>query len=298
MKSLMVQTLNSYLARNAMVRLNDIIEISSDAGIQCEGDVLVTKAVMAQDYDNYKLSRPYLKLIGEVQALRGEFPHNVGEVVYDNRQKPPVEFHYEMTDNELAVLCQKGLFDDDFECPAIFENNVFTLPMTCSTISIAPTEESDEPILFVGVADQYNLFTDSEHSGYDITSYFEDKKVEEHTRTKVAELSEQAVEKFHENELDVPVEAKNAQNLVPEDAVEQSEELEADDAEEKELRELFAEMTNEEPSKSEDLAKISEPAFESEKQEEEKSVPVQKPVPETVVEDDVSGFAEDKEIGD
>lgn len=310
MKSIMVQTLNSYLARTAVARLSNVMEINTDSNIACEGSILVQKAVMAQDYDNYKLSRPYLKLIGEVQSIRGEFPHNVGEVVYDTRQKPSVEYRYELTDDELAVLCQKGLFNPDFKCPQIFEDNVLALPLECSVISIAPTEPSDEPLLFVGVENPYTLVTDSLHAGYDIVSYFDDKVLEEQAQSSVAELSEQAMQEFSENELDIPVDAKKMPSAFADEMdadLNKDVTLTTEESEEKELERMFDKMINGESSDTKEsesdekrelssdeaAVAVNEPELQSEKEVPKNLTP--KTVPETVLEDS-DEFHEDKDI--
>lgn len=170
-----VLSTNSHLAHTACSCLPDD-QLEQQSGIPCEGTIFMKQAFIgyAGAQERY---RPYLHLCGEVRSVRGQFPCNVTEVTFgESRLCPKVEYHYEFSNEELADLCKKGLFEKGFACPDIFFDNEFELPMTCSCTALKQELEDDVPILFIGVEDAYNLSTSSALSGYSIANYFEEVK--------------------------------------------------------------------------------------------------------------------------
>lgn len=173
-----VQRMDSHLSRTASTHfIGDELEYQDN--IACEGDVFVTQAFIGYASEQ-EMCRPYLRLMGEVKAIRGAFPYGVDEVTFgDSRLCPKVDYRYEFSNDELSELCKKGLFDKGFHCPDIFFNNKFELPMICNCNAIRPQYENEVPLLFIGVENQYNLETSSALSGYPIASYFDMKKQNE-----------------------------------------------------------------------------------------------------------------------
>lgn len=171
-----VQRMDSHLSRIAKIRFND--KLDEQNNLECEGEVFVTNTFLG--YDEQNMHRPYLRLLGDVKSIKGKFPCGVTEAVFsDNHTCPKVDYRYNFTNEELAELCNKGLFDNGFKCPDIFNENVFELPMTCSIRAVTPEESTDAPLLFINIDNQYNLETSHESSGYSIAKYFEEVKPED-----------------------------------------------------------------------------------------------------------------------
>lgn len=171
-----VQRMDSHLSRIAKMRFND--KLDEQNNLECEGEVFVTNTFLG--YDEQNMHRPYLRLLGDVKSIKGKFPCGVTEAIFsDNHTCPKVDYRYNFTNEELAELCTKGLFDNGFKCPDIFVENVFELPMTCSVRAVVPEKSADAPLLFINIDNQYNLETSHESSGYSITKYFEEVKPED-----------------------------------------------------------------------------------------------------------------------
>ena len=145
--------------------------------ILCEGTVTVTKAYIEQGTQK-EHHRPYLVLNGIVTGIAGNFPQNVTEVRFDDpHNHVQVSYQYQFTNEELASMCQKGLFDDGFTVPEIFtKNKGFLLPMQCDCFTVKNTEV---PLLFVSVQSPFNLEIDSKSCGYVLGDYFEQAVVRE-----------------------------------------------------------------------------------------------------------------------
>lgn len=168
--------MDGQLARTAQSSIDpDGLEYAN--GILCEGDVSIKQAYIKQGTmkEHY---RPYLVLDGEVTGIRGDFPNNVSEVHFsDEHRRVDVSYQYQFSNEELASMCQKGLFDDGFEVPQIMtDNNGFQLPMVCDCFAV---NVSEIPILFVKVQSQYNMEIESDTCGYTLGDYFEQAVVKE-----------------------------------------------------------------------------------------------------------------------
>lgn len=163
---------NSHEAKVANVKLTkDMIEHQS--GVDCEGDIFVLSASM--DYaSKLEHCRPYIRLIGEVHSLKGNFMHGVTEMEYiASHGYPSVEYRYNLTDDEISDLAKKGFFNSGYRMPDVFIENIFKLPLVCNISSI---KDSKVPIMFIDIDNPFSMETDSEKSGYDITEYFEPLK--------------------------------------------------------------------------------------------------------------------------
>lgn len=124
------------------------------------------------------MHRPYLHLSGHISSIVGDFPCDVGEITFgDNtvdNPGPDVVFQLEFNQDELAQLCQKGLFTRAFTCPDIFVGNEFTMPLKCKCKYIEPTDKSDVPLLFVDIKNQHGIQMNALDTGYALADYFED----------------------------------------------------------------------------------------------------------------------------
>lgn len=166
-----VHAMDSYEARVANTHLpTDELEYQND--VQCEGVININSArIIHGGADEFY--RPYLKMSGNVNSLRGSFINKVTEMHFpQDKNQPEVDIRYDFTDDELAQLCQKGLFDKGFQLPELLtNNNGFEIPIVCDICSVKNT---DVPLLFVNVKHQFNIDVNSETTGYDLVAYFED----------------------------------------------------------------------------------------------------------------------------
>ena len=120
-----------HLARVANNSMADKLKVADN--IDCVGSFYSTQAVIHYGNKN-NMHRPYLYLTGHVASITGDFPCGIDRIVLgDNNTMenpgPAVSYQLEFTQEELAQLCQKGLFTPNFRCPDIFINNEFMLPL-------------------------------------------------------------------------------------------------------------------------------------------------------------------------
>ena len=169
MKTVTGQRNDSMTARSILRYLPaDELTVSD---VSVEGEVYVSEAYI--DYHSREDSyRPYLRLMGHVNAIQGDMG-DVQKVVFNDdpnlpnpRLAPQVSFEYEFSNDELADLSEKGLFDRGFEVPEIFHGNILQLPMECTLSVVKPLNQEDSPIMFVGVKEPYNISTSALASGY------------------------------------------------------------------------------------------------------------------------------------
>lgn len=146
--------------------------------LPCYGDITVTNAYMAANswYDRENPGRPYMHLVGECDSIRGDMPYGVSELTFENTKGIPVDFIYEFTNDELANLVQKGLYNRGFACPDILYQSVMEMPITCDLTVVRPQMSGDIPIIFADIKNKEHILTNSEQSQYDITSYFEEPR--------------------------------------------------------------------------------------------------------------------------
>lgn len=153
-------------------------KIKTVDNINCLASFHSTQAMMA--YGNKTdMHRPYLYLTGHVTKLTGDFPCNINELTLGDENTmenlgPNVSYQLEFSQDELAALCQKGLFTSNFECPDIFINNDFVMPLNCSCNYLEPEDENDVPLLFVDIKNQHNIQMAAADTGYNLADYFDD----------------------------------------------------------------------------------------------------------------------------
>lgn len=169
-------TIHSPIARTAIICSSDQ-DFEKRSNLSCEANVFIANAFLSSDVQLNGLPRPFLKMMGVVSSLQGNFPCDVSEVLFERpTSKPEVHYEYHFTDEELAQLCAKGLFQQGFRCPDIFLGNDFLLPLSCDCMALPPQSITDAPLLFLDLKNQYNLIITKENSGYDLASYFEELK--------------------------------------------------------------------------------------------------------------------------
>lgn len=195
-----VKDMNSYEARVARrsMHQSELLQLSD---LECEGNVLVTQAFLSHKGSDEQF-RPYLRLMGEVQSISGDFPDGVTEVVFsDTNDCPTIDYRYDFTNEELSDLCKKGLFDEGFSIPRIFIRNNFELPMNCDVCMVRDTEV---PVMFVGIRDPYNQEISHQTSGYRLADYFEQAKLVDKTFVDdIMDYQADVTDMFHQDEPDV-----------------------------------------------------------------------------------------------
>ena len=118
--------------------------------------------------------RPFLKLVGSVDFVSGDFPCDVGRVSLrgsgDRGSSSRVVVNYDFCDDELISLVQSGLWSDkNFELPERVKRNRYELPWIVKA-SVIPGVDvgKDVPIVFVDLVDQFNQHMDRDKCRYDL----------------------------------------------------------------------------------------------------------------------------------
>ena len=116
--------------------------------------------------------RPYLHIIGQVDEVRGGFPHGVTTATVTNGV--PVDIFYEFTDKELADMTLKGMYRRGFEAPVeLLRYPMVDLPMACN-VQAFMEEQSGIPIMFIEIVDAHDMVMDRASSGYTLGDYFKE----------------------------------------------------------------------------------------------------------------------------
>lgn len=113
------------------------------------------------------------KLISIIPAI--EMPLNITEISFDPESGPIIDGFYSFTDDQLAVLVQKGYFTYEFDIPALFSETVWELPTTIDAL-LVPGDAAAEiaPAIFVDIHDQLEMSVDMNNSGYNLSEEFSD----------------------------------------------------------------------------------------------------------------------------
>lgn len=120
--------------------------------------------------------RPYLHIIGQVDEVRGDFPHGVTTATVSNGV--PVDIFYEFTDKELADMTMKGMYRRGFEAPVeLLRYPMVDLPMACN-VQAFMEEQSGVPIMFIEIVDAHDMVMDRASSGYTLGDYFKEPVVQ------------------------------------------------------------------------------------------------------------------------
>lgn len=145
-----------------------------------------------------KSRRPYLFFEGRITSVinppeEENLPHNVVQVLFTETNAPIVNVEWELHNEEIADLVNKGLFGfdydvnalwnsrpkTDFRIPDVFTQSEFTDVPIRATIRSEVMERKDDqkqvPIVAISVHDPYHIQTDSKVTGYgSLGSYFDD----------------------------------------------------------------------------------------------------------------------------
>ena len=122
--------------------------------VPCEGRVSVENAWI--DYHGYPLHRPFIRLSGVVEEVQGDFPLNIADINFDMSRAHAandgrVEFSYEFSDEELAVLASIGLWSHQLVLPKNITHNYYRIPLRCPVKIVTPVKAEDAPLVFVSL---------------------------------------------------------------------------------------------------------------------------------------------------
>lgn len=150
--------------------------VTHEEGIPCEGSILFSKAFMASRswLDDEAPGRPYMHMVGECLSLRGNLPHGVSQLNFEEHHGIPVDILYEFSDEQLAGLVSKGLYSKGFKCPDILTGDSFIdMPVYVDVAAVSPDVNASVPILFADIENRKAITTDMQACGYDFAEYFE-----------------------------------------------------------------------------------------------------------------------------
>lgn len=161
-------------------------ELVCNDHIACNAGVEVMNAFF--DWEN---ARPVLILTGQVDELAGFFPDDITHVTFGKEfVRPQVRFRWELSDEDLAKFCKKGLFSGGtygLPCPNKFKTAQWVLPVTCAC-SCLPSGRINQydaefhelaPLLFVSINDQFAISIPKEKQEYDLESYYPEKSLQD-----------------------------------------------------------------------------------------------------------------------
>lgn len=139
-------------------------------------------------FDSYDENRyrPYLQLDAEICGGNGFKIDDIDGFVYREDDKLNRSVRYDFTDDELAILVSKGLYQVDFQVPELFTTTEFEIPMTMDLVVV---KTSDHRIVYADYDMVSDFTTNSEITDYNLVQYFADQQVDlDLTKSKDAEL--------------------------------------------------------------------------------------------------------------
>lgn len=222
------------LAHKAMALYHDVMDVRENI------DATATVNVRTGFFD-YDGPRPVIVLLGEVEQLEGSFGSDISNVDFTQQYaRPQVRFRYQLTNDELAELCLKGLFDNGeygLKCPKEFKLSSWYLPVQvdCHELSGDAVREDDTvfakmaPLLFFDIKNQFCINLPQDSSGYRLADYYPTVQHEEELETvrdesliefePDYELKPETIESIFDKEPEAasePEQKTNLSNVLPE----------------------------------------------------------------------------------
>lgn len=179
-------TMDDHLSQVAEQK--DLLDGEVYESVPCEGLVNVKSAFMAyrSEYDAVHPNRPYMHIIGECYELTGDMPYGVTTLSFDEDGSIPVDLMYEFSDDELANMVHKGLYEPGFDVPNILlEQDELIMPFDCRFAVIPPSEEigREFPIIFANIDNRRSVVVSTETCGYVMGDYFEEPSLDQFMQT-------------------------------------------------------------------------------------------------------------------
>lgn len=128
-------------------------------------------------FDSYDENRyrPYLQLDAEICGGNGFKIDDIDGFVYREDDKLNRSVRYDFTDEELAILVEKGLYQVDFQVPELFTETDFEIPITMDLVVVKTAEHR---IVYADYDMVSDFTTNSEISEYNLVQYFADQQVD------------------------------------------------------------------------------------------------------------------------
>lgn len=203
------KTMDNHLAEVAQRLPADIVTVLRD--IECVADVFTSGAILhfKSGTDSDYPHRPYLHFIGECRRLTGDLSNGVKELEFKEQKGIPVDMFYEFSNQEIAEMALKGLFNQGFECPDIFIDNMIEVPVRTTLCVVATSQPEDVPIIFADIVDRKGVDITEATCGYRFGDYFEATNVDSlyiHDQDEPMMFDTWEVEKYFEPEEELSVE--------------------------------------------------------------------------------------------
>lgn len=151
--------------------------VTTIEALPCVGKMTTINAFLAfrGSEDKEFPNRPYLHFVGECKEIAGSLPFGINKINFPVKEGIPVDFFYEFTNEQIADLANKGLFEKDFKTPTILRNNQtgIEVPIYCNFRVVHPLDEQDYPVVFAEIIGQHEIVMDERTSGYTMSNYFE-----------------------------------------------------------------------------------------------------------------------------
>lgn len=139
------------------------------------GEIRTETAFMGyrSPYDSMHPNRPYLHLMGYVNKLSGEMPYGLTNFIPSKGQY--ADLIYEFSNQELANLVNKGLYERDFKVPDQLKHANLKVPVNCDFAVIDPAEDDkDKQVIVFGRLKSLNdLEISSKNTDYIFANDFE-----------------------------------------------------------------------------------------------------------------------------
>lgn len=152
-------------------------------------NVRFTHVTIEHDEDTY---RPYIMFRdGEVKGVSGQFPYGVENIRFKIGKRPPVEVRWDLSNEEITELVEKGLYGygpnkpkarEKLQVPDVFTEADFeNIPCKVDVYATSFKEDTGKiiPIISCSINSPYECRTNSEDTEYgNIVSYFDKAKQE------------------------------------------------------------------------------------------------------------------------
>lgn len=142
-------------------------------GVPMVANAEISNAFLAfrSPYDVQHPNRPYLHLMGYLDDVEGNMPYDITKFVPKHR--PYSDIIYEFSNNELANLVDKGLYERDFKVPDKLATAKLKIPVTCDFALVKPDKEANTVLVYGKIKNAENLAISSKNTDYVFANDFE-----------------------------------------------------------------------------------------------------------------------------
>lgn len=197
-------------------------------GVPMVANAEISNAFLAfrSPYDVQHPNRPYLHLMGHLHDVEGNMPYNITKFV--PKRRPYSDIIYEFSNNELANLVDKGLYERDFKVPDKLTTAKLKIPVTCDFALVKPDKEANTVLVYGEIKNAENLAISSKNTDYVFANDFEKAESLIPHKDTVKQRENSQADKLEQNSLnfdaptnsltfDQPEESEENDNLVLDD---------------------------------------------------------------------------------